>query len=259
MFTVINAQVVSDMGCVRQNNEDMILLNGEYYRDETANQRFELLQSSRFKALVADGMGGTEGGEFASEIAVQAFEQFLDDLTENLSDSDLRTAVANWTMQTHNAILQKGVEFPQYNQMGTTLTGIFGYGNRIYLINIGDSRVYRCRSGILKQLSRDHSMRELHHDPTIASNLIYNCLGGGAPDAFADITDITEQVLSEDVFLICSDGLSDMLSDDEIESVFARTPFDNAEVNVAQALVEAAKAAGGKDNISVLVLQILGD
>lgn len=246
------------MGCVRTNNEDMILLNGEYYRDETTDQRFELLHSSRFTALVADGMGGTEGGEFASEIALQAFEKFVDIAPEGLNNTELGEAVKRWTMQTHNAILQKGVEFPQYNQMGTTLTGLFGYGNRTFMINIGDSRVYRYRSGILNQLTRDHSMRELHHDPTIASNLIYNCLGGGAPDAFADFTDITERVLDDDRYIICSDGLSDMLTDDEIESVISQSLEKNDD-HTAIALAEAAKAVGGRDNVSVLMLHFIGE
>jgi len=259
MFTMIHAQAVSDVGCVRKNNEDMILLNGEYIRDEATVQRFELMQSSRFKALVADGMGGTEGGEFASEIALQAFEKFMDIAPEGLSNEGLSAAVTRWTMQTHQSILQKGVEFPQYNQMGTTLTGLFGYGDRIFMINIGDSRVYRYRSGILNQLTRDHSMRELHHDPTIASNLIYNCLGGGAPDAFADLTDITDRVLSDDRFIICSDGLSDMLTDDEIEAVVKQALEDGKEDNVALELAEAAKTAGGRDNVSVLMLHFIGE
>lgn len=259
MFTMIHAQVVSDVGCVRKNNEDMILLNGEYYRDETATQRFELLQGSRFKALVADGMGGTEGGEFASEIALQSFEKFLDIAPEGLSNEEFNNSVTRWTMQTHNSILQKGVEFPQYNQMGTTLTGLFGYGGRIFMINIGDSRVYRYRSGILNQLTRDHSMRELHNDPTIASNLIYNCLGGGAPDAFADLTDITDRIFGDDRFIICSDGLSDMLIDEEIESVVKQALENGKEDNIAVELAEAAKSAGGRDNVSVLMLYIVED
>ena len=256
---MIQAQAVSNVGCVRTNNEDMILLNGEYYRDETAEQRFELLPLSRFKALVADGMGGTEGGEFASEIALQAFEKFLDMAPEGLSNGEFTETVTRWTMQTHNAILQKGVEFPQYDQMGTTLTGLFGYGGRIFMINIGDSRVYRYRAGILNQLTRDHSMRELRRDPTIASNLIYNCLGGGAPDAFSDLTDITSRILADDFFIICSDGLSDMLSDEEIESIVNKALEDGKEDTIAMELTERAKAAGGRDNVSVLLLHFIGE
>lgn len=257
MSIMICAQAVSDAGCVRQNNEDMVLLNGEYYRDESASSCFNLTQESRFTLMVADGMGGTEGGEFASEIALQAFENFLESLPESLTLEGLRDAVSRWTMQTHNDILQKGVEFPQYDQMGTTLTGLFGYDDCIFLINIGDSRVYRYRSGQLEQLSRDHSMRELHNDPTIPSNMIYNCLGGGAADAFSDLTDITMQVMFDDYYLICSDGLSDMLSDDEISSIIGKTIEQSSEDNVAQTLVDAAKVAGGCDNISIIFLHVV--
>jgi len=257
MFTIIHAQAVSDMGCVRQNNEDMILLNGEYYRDESATQQFRLPHTVRFKALVADGMGGTEGGEFASELALQDFEDFADAVPDGLSDFDLREAVTDWTNRTHQHILQKGVEFPQYNQMGTTLTGLFGYGDRIYLINIGDSRTYCYRDHSLKQLSRDHSLRELHQDPTIPSNLIYNCLGGGAAEAFADLTNITDQVRPDDRYIICSDGLCDMISDNEIASIIGQAIEHAEEDKLTAMLTEAAKAAGGKDNISILLLHFL--
>jgi protein phosphatase len=102
-------------------------------------------------------------------------------------------------------------------------------------------------------------MRELHNDPTIASNLIYNCLGGGAPDAFADLTDITDRIFGDDRFIICSDGLSDMLTDEEIESVVKQALENGKEDNIAVELAEAAKSAGGRDNVSVLMLYIIED
>ena len=228
------------MGCVRQNNEDMILLNGEYYRDESATQQFRLPHTVRFKALVADGMGGTEGGEFASELALQDFEDFADAVPDGLSDFDLREAVTDRTNRTHQHILQKGVEFPQYNQMGTTLTGLFGYGDRIYLINIGDSRTYCYRDHSLKQLSRDHSLRELHQDPTIPSNLIYNCLGGGAAEAFADLTNITDQVRPDDRYIICSDGLCDREDDDWIIQAIRDSDTDSPRELAAALLADGS-------------------
>ena len=92
-------------------------------------------------------------------------------------------------------------------------------------------------------------MRELTGDMTTPSNVIYNSLGAGT-SAFADFTELTGQLLDEDLFLICSDGLSDMLTDDQIEEVLQREP-------TAISLTEAAKAAGGRDNVSVVLLRVI--
>lgn len=245
---LLNCQLASDMGCKRTNNEDMILLNGGLYRDETFKQEFELTPQSRFTAFVADGMGGHEGGEFASELAVQAFDSFITDLPAALSHEALAAEIKEWVNETHALITNKGIELPQFSDMGTTFVGMFGYEGGIYMINIGDSRLYRYRNGILKQLSADHSMRELTGNEDTPSNMIYNSLGGGAT-AFADFTELTGQLLDEDLFLICSDGLSDMLTDEQIEEELQQNPS-------ATGLVEAAKKAGGRDNISVVLLLV---
>lgn len=260
MSKEIKCRLITDVGCVRTNNEDMILLNGEFYRDQEAEQSFTLEEGARFTALVADGMGGTNGGEFASELALQYFDQFLARVPEGLSDEEFHVVVDRWAKQTHSGIVSRGIEKPEYSDMGTTLTGLFGYGGRIYLINIGDSRTYRYRYGILKKLSRDHSMQEKYNDPSLPSNMIYNCLGGGSPEeeVFADLTDITDEVVDDDRFIICSDGLSDMLTDEEIEAVIAQSlePLSDIKDTVRE-LVEDAKKAGGKDNVSVLLVHFI--
>ena len=256
----MHCRLISDVGCLRRNNEDMILLNGEYYRDQEAEQNYTLTGEARFCTLVADGMGGTNGGEFASELVLQYFDQFLARVPEGLAEMEFHELVNRWAKQTHQGIVDRGVEQPEYDSMGTTLTGLFGYGGRIYLINIGDSRTYRYRDGILKQLSRDHSMQEKYHDYSLPSNLIYNCLGGGSPleEVFADLTDVTDKVMSDDRFIICSDGLNDMLSDDEIENIIGQTLAPDAKsTDTVDELVKAAKKAGGRDNVSVLLVHFI--
>ena len=256
----INCRLITDVGCVRTNNEDMVLLNGEFYRDQETEQSYTLSGNARFTALVADGMGGTNGGEFASELALQYFDNFLAQVPEGLTSEGFRAIIDSWAKQTHQGIVSRGIDQPEYSNMGTTLTGLFGYGGRIYLINIGDSRTYRYRFGVLKRLSRDHSMQEKYHDYTLPSNMIYNCLGGGAPvdEVFADLTDITDQVMSDDRFIICSDGLSDMLSDDEIDAILDQTTAPDApSSDIVRCLVDAAKNAGGNDNVSVLLVHFL--
>ncbi len=245
----IHIQIASDTGCVRDHNEDMILLAGEYYRDENHEMQFSLQPNARLTALVADGMGGHEGGEFASELAVQSLQEFIDGLPAGYEPAEFINAFHNWIRDVHAMITQKGIDMPQYNGMGTTLVGLIFYESRIYSVNVGDSRLYRYRDTFLKQISHDHSLRELRHDPNIPSNYIYNCLGGGAESAFADVEDITAHVLDNDIYLVCSDGLSDMLTDDQIDSLMD----NNAD---ALQLVDAANAAGGKDNISVMLIHI---
>ena len=132
--------------------------------------------------------------------------------------------------------------------MGTTFCGLLFYENLIFALNIGDSRLYRFRDEILRQLSTDHSMRALTGDPTLPSNQIYNSLGAGDV-AFIDIENLTGRIHDDDLFLICSDGLCDMIPDEEIEQVLLNEPS-------AGKLVEAAKRAGGKDNVSVILLKI---
>lgn len=203
---LLKCQLASDMGCIRTNNEDMILFNGGLYRDETYEQKFELIPQARFTAFVADGMGGHEGGEFASELAIQAFDRFITDLPSDLSHEALSGEIKNWVNETHALITNKGVELPQYEGMGTTFVGMFSYEERIYMVNIGDSRLYRYRGGILKQLSSDHSMRELTGDMTTPSNVIYNSLGAGT-SAFADFTELTGQ-FSDFIFFLRKQFLS---------------------------------------------------
>lgn len=245
---ILQCQVASDVGSVRTNNEDIALLTGGLYRDAVDSFEIELQPMSRFTAIVADGMGGYEGGEIASEMAVKSFDSFFTGLPAGLSVDRLVARVKSWVAEMHAEIISFGDEHREYAGMGTTMVGMFAYEGKMFRINIGDSRLYRFRNGMLKQLSVDHSMRELTGDMSQPSNLIYNSLGAGGK-VFADVEEMTSQLISDDRFLICSDGLSDMLSDEEIASLL----IGNADV---EALVTAAKQAGGRDNISVILLTV---
>ena len=248
---ILQCQVASDVGCVRTNNEDIALLAGGLYRDAVDRFVAELQPHSRFVAIVADGMGGYEGGEIASEMAAKSFDAFFTGLPAGLSVDRLVAQVKMWVTEIHAEIIAFGDEHREYAGLGTTLVGMFAYEGKIFRINIGDSRLYRFRNGMLKQLSVDHSMRELTGDMSQPSNLIYNSLGAGG-QVFADVEEMTAQLISDDRFLICSDGLSDMLSDEEICTLLA----DKADVEV---LIEAAKQAGGRDNVSAILLTVYGD
>ena len=245
---ILKTDLSCDIGCVRQNNEDIILLNGDLFRNKSQKRVFELSAKARFSAIVADGMGGHNGGEYASEIAAQKFDEFLLNLPGGLGEADITLQLKNWAEETHHFMVSKSYDLPDCVGMGTTFCGIVFYESFVFAINIGDSRLYRFRGGILKQLTSDHSMRELTGDMSYPSGQIYNSLGAGN-SAFADTMNITGQVLDEDTFLVCSDGLSDMLDNETIEQILSSDP-------TAVKLVSAAQKAGGHDNISVILLYI---
>lgn len=245
----INISLACDIGCVRSNNEDMILISGEIYRDIKDEFSMSIKNNGRFVAAVADGMGGHNAGEIASEIALKSFDDFIIGLPDGLSDADFRHMLDNEIIRIHQYLNQYGLEHIGCDGMGTTLVAWLTYGNRIYIINSGDSRLYRYRNGFLCQLTTDHSEQKRKGDSTIPLNQIYNCLGGGGNHAFADVLEITTKVFEDDVFILCSDGLSDILTDEEIEATLS-------EKADAGALVGKVKANGGNDNVSIVLINV---
>ena len=245
----IRYDVVSDVGRVRTNNEDMALVFGAFLRDNAQRSMVPMARRPRFTALVADGMGGYGGGEIASEMTLRSFDEFIRSLPPDMSPRELMQTVKDWFRINQEAVLARAASDPELAQMGTTLTGIFSYGPDEYMLNAGDSRVYRWRYDTLRQLTRDHSERERTGDPDTPSNLIYNAVG--VPGAFVDVTCLSAEmpVIDGDVYVICSDGLCDMISDDEISAILARG-------GSARDLVDAALAAGGADNCTVIVLTV---
>lgn len=240
MIDVLKYTVISDVGCVRDNNEDMAYVAGRMVRD--GQMHGEATLSSRILGFaVADGMGGYEGGEVASDIVCRAFDTFINKI-EYQGDVKLIEDIKAWAKETNKLVVDSSALRPELAEMGTTFVGLVFAGEKIFLVNVGDSRCYRIRGGILKQLSIDHSERERTGDVNVPGNLIYNFMGI-SPECF--VSDVTEyRPLFGDVYLLCSDGLSDMISEEVIEENMA---------SVAR-LVELAKNAGGKDNITVVQL-----
>lgn len=237
----IRYEVISDVGRVRTNNEDMALIFGEFIRDSSMSFSFEMPNNVRFTAVVADGMGGYENGEIASEMATKSFNTFLSKLPEKLDENDIIISVKNWAKECNDEII--GVA--NGTQMGCTFTGIFTYEDMAFIINIGDSRVYRLRYDHFKQLTTDHSERNRTDNKQAPSNLIYNALG--VDNSFIDIT--TTKLIKEDRYIICSDGLHDMIDDNAIETIVTSG-------GGARQLVESALNAGGTDNVTVILLSL---
>lgn len=242
----ISYNAVSNVGRVRSNNEDMALVLGTCVRDDSHRGRLKL-DKGRFSAIVADGMGGYGGGEIASEIAIKSFDQFITNLPNGLNPLEVSKKISEWFEGAQNLIISRQSE-PGLENMGCTFTGIFSYEGLFFMLNAGDSRVYRLRGEILRQLTVDHSERVRLNNPNVPSNLIYNALG--VPEAFIDKTLLNDEfpLQDGDMFIICSDGLNDMISDPEIEAIANEYGID-----ATQPLVDAALRAGGRDNCTVVL------
>ena len=132
--------------------------------------------------------------------------------------------------------------------MGTTLVGLAYYAGEFYWMNCGDSRVYRMHDGQLRQISTDHSLSNLMGSSE-HTNIITNCIGGGCKMSYIDMVMCTPDVQPGDVYMLCSDGLTDMLSDADVQALM----LQGADAN---RLCDAANEAGGYDNVSVCVIRI---
>jgi protein phosphatase len=235
---------VTDTGRARRNNEDSVAL------DEAG-----------CIAVLADGMGGYNAGEVASGMAS---ERVRSELAQRLKaggatppEAEVRTALLDAVDSANREVYEAAMSHPEYAGMGTTLVVALYRGDRLWLGHIGDSRGYRFRNGHLEQLTRDHSLLQEQIDAGLITaeqaaysmhkNLVTRAVG---VDELVDLEIHDYPVEPGDVLLMCSDGLSDMLTDEQIEQLL-RT---NDSLPTAGAmLVQAANAAGGRDNIAVIL------
>ena len=246
MFT-IHMTAASKIGCVRSQNEDMVLVGSHFVRNDGFDTRVDLTNNDRYIVAVADGMGGHNRGDVASSDALHNLQFFYHDLPTGLTPSAINEMLIGWLDSINNIIASKGRSDEQYKGMGTTLVGLAFYEGEFYSLNCGDSRLYRFRDGELTQLTSDHSLSNMLGSSK-HSNIITNCIGGGCSSSFMDIVMITQDVKEGDVYLLCSDGLTDMLPDHAITTLLEAGSDANA-------LCDAAVEAGGLDNVSCCVLQ----
>ena len=239
----------SRVGCVRQNNEDMILVNDKYIRNGKHWTMVDVSSTDRYLIALADGMGGHNSGEVASSEVLHNLRYYFSDLPSGLDPGGFNEAIFRWLDSMNAIIASKGYAEPKYHEMGTTLISLAYFNHEFYWMNCGDSRIYRLHHGELKQLSRDHSLNNLvgvqEHN-----SIITNCIGGGCKTSFIDIVKCTADVMTDDVFLLCSDGLSDMLPDAQIQDLL----LSGAD---AAKLCHAAENAGGFDNVSACLVKIV--
>lgn len=244
---------LTDTGQVRDHNEDCIGLRPE----------LGLL-------VLADGMGGLKAGEVASAMAVEVITAELEAELKDLTavDHDEETGYALESMAVGRAVNKANASIfgvaqsqPQCAGMGTTLVVALFYDNRLTVAHVGDSRMYRLRGSELEQVTSDHSLvQELvdrgFYTPEEArtaanKNIVTRALGIGT-DVNIDMQE--EVALVGDIYLLCSDGLSDMIDDEQIRTILVENR-GNLDVAV-QNLVDAANAEGGRDNVSVLMARV---
>lgn len=236
-------------GCVRKNNEDMLLVNDKFLRDdEIGNTIIDDSDNTTTIFALADGMGGHNAGEVASSDVIHNLQYFVRDLPAGMSVAEFTEVMMKWFDNINMTIDTKGRINIDMALMGTTLVGLIHYNGMFFWMNCGDSRLYRMRDRKLSQISTDHSLRTAlgGNEP---SNIILNCIGGGCQTSYLDICEFQDSVRDGDIYLLCSDGLNDMISDKEIENVL------NTD-GTACALIEAAYKAGGSDNVSVIVVKV---
>jgi len=252
----LTGTVISDEGLKRKNNEDNFSLFGKYRGDVTDNKsRWSCVTSSECEYTgVYDGMGGEDSGEVASLIAAG-----------NISGCDYRTLKTEGLEQLRavNRMIVSEAQRMGARIIGTTMVGLYFYGDKAVCCNVGDSRCYLFRNNKLVLLSKDHSegqrLVDMGVDPIQArSSRAWHQLTqhfGIPEEEFTIEPYYTEDIniMQGDVFLLCSDGVSDMILDDQIESILQENKSEEAR---AQAVVDVALANGGKDNTTVMIVTV---
>jgi PPM family protein phosphatase len=221
-------------------------------RQRSANEDSLVLQPPFF--AVADGMGGARAGEVASAIAAEAFDG------ASAAGEAAEAQLARILREANRRIYDLAVTDESRRGMGTTLTAAKVHDNEVSLGHVGDSRAYRLRDGELEQITRDHSLvAELERSGQITPeaaehhpqrSIITRALG---PEPDVEVDTYTLSGREGDLFLLCSDGLTSMISDDEVAAVLRTSEtLDDA----ADALIRAANQSGGKDNITVVLFRL---
>jgi len=247
--TGIEVSVQSDIGCLRQNNEDSF----GYWEPEDDQQ---FLRKGRL-AVVADGMGGYEGGQEASRLAVET----LLEVYRDFGGDDPQAALVEALQAAHEQIRQYSFAHPELRGMGTTCTAAAIVQDALYYVHVGDTRLYLIRDGHITRVTRDHSyvgrlvesgMISQEEAETHPQRNILTAALGTNPDLIMDSPGRPEPLRPEDVLLICSDGLWGQVRDSEILDAVENKSAEQA----GRKLIELARERGGPDNITVEILRL---
>ena len=242
---MITAYAKSDKGKVREINQD-------YYYISTSLDEVQLY-------ILADGMGGYNGGEIASSLAVETAKKYVENNFKEIEkDRDSIIQLLGSSIEYANMVVyEKSKENPELQGMGTTLEICLVYNNKVYIGHVGDSRIYRIRKQFIRKLTQDHSyVQKLVKEGTITKeqaehhpqkNMLMKALGC---NAFVEPDVMVKGFLKDDILIICSDGLSNLVDQ--------QTMYEMASKNIEQAtkdLVKLANERGGYDNITVVIVK----
>ncbi len=240
----------TDIGKQRQNNEDVFICQ-PLWNDQVV------------LAVVIDGMGGYEGGEVAAAIAQRTILQSL----ESQEDADCEEALRQAFIGANNAILEERKKHSEYDEMACVATALLAVPSHslAYIAHVGDTRCYLLHQGQLKKLSHDHSPIGLYEERGILSeeqamehpmrNMVDRCLGANwVEENAADFVELARfEMLPNSKWLLCSDGLTDMVKADQVRHMLEK---DAHPAELVADLIDAANKAGGKDNVTAVVIQI---
>lgn len=239
----MNIKFRTHPGMVRENNEDFIIIDEEI---------------GLF--LIADGVGGHASGEIASCLAGKTIHANLKEIIDTQSNYDIDQTILESFRNAHNSILYNSTIEKKNNGMATTVVMLLFQNNQVIVAHVGDSRAYVLNSSNLSQLTEDHSLvANLVRKGEISEraarshkmrHMISQCLGS---DRYwgPDIKKLS--VNNSEIFLLCSDGLTDMVKDKEIQKVLNRKGGNLQ--NIADKLVDLANKRGGRDNISLILIE----
>jgi serine/threonine protein phosphatase PrpC len=245
----IEAASLTDVGLQRANNEDSHL-----YWEPDSDEDFR--RKGRL-AVVADGMGGYEGGQEASRLAVETVRSVYD----NAFNGDPQATLAAAFEAAHQNIQRFAQEHPQFYGMGTTCTALSIVGRQLHFAHVGDSRLYLIRAETISRLTRDHSyvgrlvesgiVRSEDAESHPQRHILTAALGSGR-DIVPHTPDLPVPLEEGDILLLCTDGLWGLVGDPDL----ARVVHSNPPSEACQKLVAMALERGGPDNITALVLRI---
>lgn len=240
----------TDTGQVRAHNEDAIEVSEEHGI-----------------AIVADGMGGYNAGEVASRIAATVLKESLEEqlkhpqFLRSAGSRRIHKLMVESIIHANASIIEAARAEPQFSGMGTTLVAALFHRDKVTVAHVGDSRAYCLRKGELLQLTRDHSLLQEQLDAGLISieeaqfsqirNLVTRAMGVDA-DVQVEIHDHPTE--PGDIYVLCSDGLSDMLLEHEIGSMLM--DYEGSLQNACDTLVKKANDNGGRDNISVVLVKV---
>lgn len=248
----IQASCGCHIGKVRKNNEDNFFFEGKCLERENQGLRNPVTIESNLKHgltyAIFDGIGGENFGEYASYAAARCMQQAEKCLSDYFIPE--QNYLKRMTEQLNKAVVDVQQEMCT-NRMGTTLVSLYFSGHYVYVCNVGDSRAYRLRNGEFLQLSTDHVEKRPSKDNRKAPLTQY--LGYGTEDVLLDPCIAKSAIHRGDMYLLCSDGLTDMVTNFEIADIMLRSSDTESCV---QELIQSALEHGGRDNITIILCKV---